>query len=195
MISPKKQKGSLRRFGVGFVLLGALCLLSGCYETDHEVISKKDAQAVGNLPGHYPCKTDATGKCWTDIKAVKGCHDYRFKTSAGESGIVRALFLMGDCFIVQIKLDDKPYYLLDFYKFDEGNPSQGFSRVTHLHDAELARKCNVTFEENGHQNTGANYLAGSAKNIKKFLLAHDREDIDEDTPISDDADDPNDDAF
>lgn len=146
-------------------LLGLMCFISaGCTYVKHEVISSSEAVRVKGLPQDYEGYT---------ITAVGGCNDYHFtkpaeKDSPAESGYARAVLLKDNIYIVQIKYDNYPDYIIMLLKFTDDASGKSLDMV--FSDTDLdPSQYGVSLKVNGFY--GAT-LIGSRKNIMALLKAY-----------------------
>jgi hypothetical protein len=148
-----------------FCFAALFCLFcAGCTYVKHEVILISEAVSVKGLPKVYEGYT---------ITAVPSCNDYYFtkpaeKDSSAESGYARAVLLKDNIYIVQIKYDNYPDYIIMLLKFT--NDASGKSLNMVFSDTNIEpSQYGVSLKVNGFY--GAT-LIGSRKNIMAFLRAY-----------------------
>ena len=151
--------------------LSFLCLviflslfITGCYDVKNEVISASEAVRIDTLPKTY----------WTyTITTVANSNDYRFSSPAekdtpAESGYLRALPLKDDIYIVQIKSDNYPNYIIMFFKLANGAGGKEIRMAFPVASIEPSQYGVSTQMNNFYGIT----LVGSRKNIMAFLKAY-----------------------
>lgn len=157
----------LKNIGRSILLVGLVLLVSGCYETDQEIIMASEAAKVYGLPGTYTSRS-ATTRIWE----VPGTDDYRFEeldVDGVSSGYLRAVPLRGNIYLAQAKYDNGAIYLL-FYEFIVSSGGASYHPLEATEDVgELARRHNVTMELD---EMSGYFLKGRREDIKAFLLAH-----------------------
>jgi hypothetical protein len=175
-VSDMAMRNGTRRSSMAGRLILSLGLsalfATGCYEVSQEVILASEAVAVNGLPGSYTKDDQQTRET---ISAIPFSNDYRFQRfeSPDEkkptSGYLRAVPLRDNIYIVQIKNDDEPGYVLDFYRFSLG---EGYRHLKPNEDQakQLARQFGV--ELLWDDSFGEHQLNGSRENILRFLYAH-----------------------
>jgi hypothetical protein len=157
----------------GILLLVVMVLaITGCYETDVEVISASAAVAVNGVPGDY---TFDNGGSLT-VSAVPLSNDYRFrevsKDNKASTGYLRLVPLRGDIYIVQAKYDNDTVYFIDFYQFNSS--TRRFQPLNVSADEkkidQLAQQYKVKIDWESYDYVP--YLTGTSSNILAFLKAH-----------------------
>jgi hypothetical protein len=151
--------------------LSFLCLIvflslfvSGCYDVKYEIISASEAVRIDALPKTY----------WTyTITAVANSNDYRFsspaeKNSPTGSGYIRALPLKDDIYIVQIKADNYPNYVIMFFRLANGTGGKEIRLAFPTAAIEPSQYGVSTHTNNFYGIT----LVGSRENIMALLKAY-----------------------
>jgi hypothetical protein len=162
------------RMIAALVLLTAIIIVAGCYETDIEIISASSAVSVYGAPGTYTREKGGT----MTISAVPLSNDYRFrevsKNNKASTGYLRAVPLQGNIYIVQAKCDNDPVYYLGFYQFTYDSSGSHYKPMepTALEQTldQLAKQYGVTIDWDTLDFVP--YLKGSSANIMAFLRAH-----------------------
>lgn len=156
----------------GLMLLAALIIaVTGCYETDVEVINASSAVSVYGVPGNY---TYSQGGSIT-ISAVPDSNDYRFREVSKENkvstGYLRLVPLRGDIYIVQARYDNETVYFLAFYQFTSDRRFHPLDVIAEEKKIDqLARQYGVTVDWDTVDFVP--YLKGTGGNIFSFLRAH-----------------------
>jgi hypothetical protein len=156
------------------LLAGIILAVSGCYETDVEIISASSAVSVYGLPGTYNKEKGGT----MIIFAVPLSNDYRFrdvsKDNKASTGYLRAVPLQGNIYIVQAKYDDDPVYYLGFYQFIYDSSGAHYKPMEPTASEksldQLAKQYGVTIDWETFDFVP--YLKGSPDSILGFLRAH-----------------------
>lgn len=167
--------GSLNRillFCAGLFLLSLVPLIGGCYQTDSEIIRASDAISLPALAGTYTHPQSGT----TTISTVPLSRDYRFrrvsKKNTVSTGYLRAVRLRGDIYIVQVKFDNEPGYLLTFFRFTANSTGKEFigmeANVPWERLEQLAKGHRAVLIDDGFGLS----LKGKRGDIMSFLLAH-----------------------
>jgi hypothetical protein len=165
---PFSDSGMANSF-LRFVMLSCFTLMtlliSGCYESNQEVITPLDAAIVNGLPGtYYDAHTNTTTTIWLSPNS----NDYRF-TCGEMPGYLRVILLKDKIYIVQIKCDNEPGYYLTFYsytynqngsQFIEIEPSESVDQLAHQHGVRLEWDFDI------------GYVYGDSSKILAFLKAH-----------------------
>ena len=154
-------------------LLAVMALaMTGCYETDVEVISASTAVAVYGAPGDYTFDNGGT----LTVSAVPLSNDYRFretsKNNKVSTGYLRLVPLRGDIYIIQAKYDNESVYFIDFYQFNAS--TRRFQPMIAVADEksinQLAQRYNIKIDWESYDFEP--FLSGTSSNILAFLKAH-----------------------
>ena len=154
------------------LLVVVVFFLTGCYESEQEIISASDAQAVSGLAGTYAKPGDPNEVI--TITAVPNSNGYRVK-KVSEEGMsyvyIRAIHLRGNIYIFQLKVDDQSSYsiFIVLFKNKEFIPLQ----VDDFDDVyRLGRQYGVKLSDMLDELDGGFTLSGYRTNILSFLKAH-----------------------
>ena len=154
------------------LLVIVVFFLTGCYESEQEIISASDAQAIFGLAGTHPNPEDPDEVM--TITAVPNSNDYRVKEVSEEGmsyGYIRAIHLRENIYIFQLKGDDQSSYsiYIVLFKNKEFIPLQ----VDDFDDVyRLARQYGVKLSDKLDEFDGGFTLSGNRINILSFLKAH-----------------------
>jgi len=159
------------RSGV-FVGLVAV-LLTGCYESQQEVIRVSDSMPLNGLPGSY----DLADGGRLQVSSVPGTNDYRYeqvskggKTSAG---YLRVVWLKDEIYVLQVKPDADASFYIMFYHFGSSDRAfQEYFVTEESFDAQWALQKEFGVSINV-ENYGSE-LEGPRENVFRFLMAHKR---------------------